>query len=116
MMKTPNTNRMGPLIGRAIARERQKAGLTQAELAEKLDIGNEAVSRIERGLVLPSLPRLIELAEVLGCETATLIGENSLATSDQTGQILRELQQLSPRDRGLVLALIKEMRSGPLMG
>lgn len=35
-------------VGRAIARQRIRCRLTQEDVAERLGIGNEAVSRIER--------------------------------------------------------------------
>jgi transcriptional regulator with XRE-family HTH domain len=51
-------------VGKAIAARRQDAGLTQEQVAEQLKIGNEAVSRMERGLVMPTVARLLELATV----------------------------------------------------
>ena len=35
-------------VGRAIAKQRMRCGMTQDEVAEILGVGNEAVSRIER--------------------------------------------------------------------
>jgi transcriptional regulator with XRE-family HTH domain len=52
-------------VGKAIAARRQEAGLTQEQVAEQLKIGNEAVSRMERGLVMPTVARLLELAACL---------------------------------------------------
>jgi DNA-binding XRE family transcriptional regulator len=52
-------------VGKAIAARRQDAGLTQEQVAEQLKIGNEAVSRMERGLVMPTVARLLELAACL---------------------------------------------------
>ncbi len=40
-------------IGRTIAEYRQATGLTQAQVAEILDISNDAVSRMERGDIMP---------------------------------------------------------------
>ena len=48
-------------IGQSIAKYRQAAGLTQAQLAEILGIGNDAVSRMERGTTTPTITRLLEL-------------------------------------------------------
>ncbi|MGA4815312.1 helix-turn-helix domain-containing protein [Pseudomonas aeruginosa] len=38
-------------VGRAIAKQRMRCGMTQDEVAEILGVGNEAVSRIERGII-----------------------------------------------------------------
>ena len=35
-------------VGRAISKQRIRCGLTQEEVAERLGVGNEAVSHIER--------------------------------------------------------------------
>ena len=66
-------------LGQAIAKQRKILGLTQAELAEKLEMSNDAVSRIERGNIVPSALRLFELADVLQCDAADLLnsGNNS---------------------------------------
>ncbi|WP_233118502.1 helix-turn-helix domain-containing protein [Aggregatibacter actinomycetemcomitans] len=58
-----NHGEINKRIGKAIAKQRQQSGYTQEQVAEMLEIGNEAVSRIERGLIMPNVVRLIELAE-----------------------------------------------------
>lgn len=52
-------------IGKAITKYRKTAELSQESLAERLDLGNEAVSRIERGLVIPTVERLIQMAVLI---------------------------------------------------
>ncbi|TYA25245.1 helix-turn-helix transcriptional regulator [Aggregatibacter actinomycetemcomitans] len=58
-----NHGEINKRIGKAIAKQRQQSGYTQEQVAEMLEIGNEAVSRMERGLIMPNVVRLIELAE-----------------------------------------------------
>jgi DNA-binding XRE family transcriptional regulator len=58
-------------VGKAIAARRQDAGLTQEQVAEQLKIGNEAVSRMERGLVMPTVARLLELADLFNCDASS---------------------------------------------
>ena len=52
-------------ISCCIAKLRLAAGLTQYQVAEKLGLGYEAVSRMERGVTIPSVIRLADLAEML---------------------------------------------------
>jgi transcriptional regulator with XRE-family HTH domain len=59
-------------LGDRVAALRQAAGLTQAELAERLEVAVETISRLERGSVVPSLPRLARLAETLSVELIDL--------------------------------------------
>ena len=58
-------------LGKSIAKARIAQDMTQEVVAEKLGIGNEAMSRIERGIVEPSITRIFELAEILNCDVQT---------------------------------------------
>ena len=51
----------------AISRLRKKQGLSQVQLAEKLNITQGAVSQWEMGLSKPKSEILPELAKVLNC-------------------------------------------------
>ncbi|MDO4694359.1 MAG: helix-turn-helix transcriptional regulator [Eikenella sp.] len=48
-------------VGQAVAKYRKAVGMTQAELAERLDLSLDAVSRLERGNIGLSVARLVEL-------------------------------------------------------
>lgn len=58
-------------------------GLTQEQIAEDLGVRNEAVSRVDRDLVMPNIERLLTLAEVCGNEAADLLTEASVRPQDQ---------------------------------
>ena len=45
---------------------RKNAGLTQAELAERIGANKSYISRIERGLTIPSVATLYRLAAAMG--------------------------------------------------
>lgn len=108
-MQKTNTKHLAGLVGAAIARQRTACDLTQDEVAERLGIGAEAVSRIERGLVMPNIERLMQLAEIFGCEAADLLTESSPRAEDQAARISRMLAQLGPADRQMVLELIERL-------
>lgn len=55
-----------PTVAANIKHARAQAGLTQAELARRVERDVINVSRWERGRVMPSLESLIALASVLG--------------------------------------------------
>jgi len=63
---TPRHSRHRPRFPNCIREYRLKAGLTQRKLAELLGRGRDAVSSWERGLSLPSVPRLLKMAKILG--------------------------------------------------
>ena len=52
-------------IGRFIADCRKEKGLTQVQLAEKLNITDKAVSKWERGLTMPDSSIMLELCNIL---------------------------------------------------
>jgi transcriptional regulator with XRE-family HTH domain len=62
----------------AVAREaRKRAGLTQEEVAERVDLAAEVYGRLERGNMLPSLPTLIRLCRALTLDANPLLGFSS---------------------------------------
>jgi transcriptional regulator with XRE-family HTH domain len=96
-------------VGRAIAQQRARAQMTQEEVAARLNIGNEAVSRIERGVAMPSIQRLYELADVLGCEAMDLLTNGSTHVDDQVRHLKQMMEPLSSDDRELVLRLVEQL-------
>ena len=53
-------------IGKYIAFKRKEQGLTQKQLAEKLNMSDKSVSKWERGICLPDVTVYLELCEILG--------------------------------------------------
>lgn len=53
-------------IGKYIARKRKALGMTQKQLAEKLNMSDKSVSKWERGICLPDVSVYMELCEILG--------------------------------------------------
>lgn len=53
------------IIGEAVFKFRKKAGLSQEALAEKADIHNNYVGRIERGECAPTVEILVRIAKAL---------------------------------------------------
>ena len=56
-------------MGRRIAEERERAGYTQAELAERIGLSEKALQRIELGAPT-STQRLLDIARSLGVDGA----------------------------------------------
>lgn len=66
-------------IGKYIAEKRKTLGLTQVQLAEKLNMSNKSVSKWERGVCLPDVSLYSTLCEVLGISlNEFLAGEDLL--------------------------------------
>jgi transcriptional regulator with XRE-family HTH domain len=59
-----------------IRKARLNSGLTQQELAEKIEVFQIDISRYETGKFQPSAKRLTKLALVLNCSIEYLLGED----------------------------------------
>ena len=55
---------------------RKKSGLSQEQLAEKLLVSRQAVSRWENGEVLPDAPNLLQLSKLFGVSIDVLCGRS----------------------------------------
>lgn len=110
-MDTDRQRRIAAEIGQRIAGKRQDAGLTQEDAAERLGIGNEAVSRIERGVAAPTLSRLFDFAELYACRVDHLLVESSDRESDQAAAIATQLSGLAREDRALVSRVVDQLVS-----
>ena len=60
-------------IGNFIAECRKKQNLTQAQLAEKLDITDRAISKWETGKAMPDSDIMLDLCDILGIKVNELL-------------------------------------------
>ena len=77
-------------IGKFIADQRKSVGLTQMQLAERLNITDKAVSKWERGLAMPDTSIMLELCGILNISVNELLcGEKiSMETNDKRNEQL----------------------------
>ena len=73
-------------IGKFIAECRKKANLTQAQLAEKLNITDKAISKWERGIAMPDASIMVELCDILGISVNELLVGDKISTENNTQQ------------------------------
>lgn len=64
-------------FGEKLRSLRTKAGLTQLDIAEKLDVSAAAIGAWENGRAKPRLTKLGQLAELLGTSAADLMDEDA---------------------------------------
>ena len=67
-------------VGVRLRTARRSAGLTQKQLAEALGVESITVSRWERGVTTPSLPRLRRIAEITETTVSDLVRAPDAAT------------------------------------
>jgi transcriptional regulator with XRE-family HTH domain len=61
------------LLGEAARAARLRLGLTQAEVAEKVGLAQSVYGRVERGMMMPSVPTLRKLCLTLGISSDALL-------------------------------------------
>jgi len=96
-------------IGKALAKQRIARNLTQEQVAAKLGVEQETISRFERGATLPPLLRLIDLAEIFDIPLDALVRAGSPRSIDQAIDLAGALNMLNEEDRVWMLGWVTEM-------
>jgi DNA-binding XRE family transcriptional regulator len=75
--------RLATTVGEGSRQARMRAGLTQADVAERIGVATEVYGRMERGKMLPSVPTLLRLCMALRSGPHELMG---MAPMEGTGK------------------------------
>lgn len=83
---------------------RKQKGFSQEELASRLHVVRQTISKWEKNLSVPDADTLIRLAEILGVSVSELLGskietENGNVTNDVAEQLSRINEQLAIKNR-----------------
>ena len=100
---------LAKVIGDNIANRRRKLGLTQMVLAEQLNIGQDALSRMEKGMISPKIARLRDFAAVLECSVASLFREQNDDMEAHLAELVALLLPLEQQKRDAVLRAMREV-------
>jgi len=104
-----DSNNLAKRLGKRIAQRRKSLGWTQEDLAERVGVDAETISRFERGAHLPSLPTLERLAAALRAEIGELLSKaGSIGKADDDAVLGAWMDGLSDEDRGFVLTVARE--------
>lgn len=93
-------------IGMFIAERRKSVGLTQMQLAEKLNITDRAVSKWERGKAMPDSSIMLDLCEILEITVNDLLSGEVIMVDNYNKEIENKLIEMvkekEESDRGLL--------------
>lgn len=64
-------------IGEKICKLRKDKGLTQSELAKKMNVTDKAVSKWERNIACPDINSIPKLAEIFGVSVDEILGDSN---------------------------------------
>lgn len=93
-------------IGRFIAGCRKAKGLTQAKLAEQLDITDRAVSKWETGKSMPDASLMLPLCEILGISVNELLSGEHIEMENYNKIAEENLLELKRREEEHVRTLL----------
>lgn len=85
------------MLNENIRELRKQKGLSQEELAIKLNVVRQTVSKWERGLSVPDAEILLSLGEVLDTPVSTLLGKTVIASEPDSLQALSEKLESAQR-------------------
>lgn len=77
-------------LGKSIKKNRELLHLTQDKLAELLNVSTHYIYELERGLKLPSLPVLIQIAEIFHVSIDSLLSAPVLSKNGDNFHALLE--------------------------
>lgn len=96
------------VIGNRIKNIRKKKKITQATLAETLEVSVSTISRIECGTLKISLTRLNQISEILGVKEGEILNGSSFTSplylNDDMAKILK---YSSAKNQKLIYAIAK---------
>ena len=91
-------------IGNRISRRRKQLGLTQEQVAEKIDVSVQMVSNLERGNKAIKIENLLKISKILKISTDYILTGNQ--TSKDCSEISKKIEKLSPNDLEMINLLI----------
>ena len=95
------------IIGERIACARKLSHITQAALAEKIDISEKYLSRIECGKQLPSIVIVVKICNILCVSMDELLGQTNIYNNKS---IQDEISALSAYEQKRIAEIIKIIR------
>lgn len=98
-------------LGKKIRAERQSRGITQEQLAERIDISTNFMSLIENGRNM-SVEVLVKISIVLGVSVDYLLNETIKVNTDKIiEQITQDLSTLNDDEKLYFLNMVKQYKS-----
>ena len=91
-------------IGKRIQGRRKQMGLTQEQLADKMDVSIQMVSNLERGNKSIRIENLIKLSEILNISTDYILTGKE-TTEDMQG-LTEQMASLSQKERKMMKLLM----------
>ncbi len=96
-------------VGKIISQRRKALGLTQAQLAEKIGIEQESLSRIEKGITAMKFSRLENLSEALECSIADFFRNTEKKNEEGFAYILEQIEKLNEKEKEFFIEIVENV-------
>ena len=103
-------------LGSKLARKRKELGLTQNEVAERLCVTRQTVSRWEAGTVLPDIDKIPDLAALLNVSCDYLLKDEVREEQDAGPKKTVSRLLAATQGKKVKLAFFEDEADGELMG
>lgn len=103
-------------LGSKLARKRKELGLTQNEVAERLCVTRQTVSRWEAGTVLPDIDKIPDLAALLNVSCDYLLKDEVREEQDAGPNKTVSRLLAATQGKKVKLAFFEDEADGELMG
>lgn len=95
-------------VGRRIQDVRKARGLTQAELAQMVDLSTKYISNVECGFKTPKLNTFVSIANALQCDANLLLSDVlDVTTGQESGHISKALLSLPGEEQRRILHILE---------
>lgn len=98
-------------IGKRLAEIRKSKKLKQMELAERLNVSQQVISNIERGVTTPDIEQLKKIADIYNISLDQLVGRDFFCddADDVERKILSYIKQMDDEGKELSLGLLSQV-------
>lgn len=98
-------------IGKRLAEIRKSNKFKQTELAEMLNVSQQVISNIERGVTAPDIEQLKKFADIYNISLDQLVGREFLGddADDVERKIISYIKQMDDKGKELSLGLLSQV-------
>ncbi len=98
-------------MGQRIQQLRKAAGLSQEQLAEKLDVSRQSVSKWELNDAVPEPAKVIAISELFGVSTDELLKGKAPSGGEDGGTTIENIARLNCAEKSIRMGFVTAMLS-----
>ena len=95
------------ILAELIKRQRKKLSLIQEELAEKIDLSTQHLSKVENGHSIPSLETFLKLMQVLNIDLNLINPDIQLYKDERRTEIIRYIKTAADSEIKFILDILE---------